>query len=863
MKQPQRSQPSRSARLSGALPSTTLPEVLEHSTLRLSDVEHSEEGAAGEGILVRLFRGLPKVTRSVGDSKRTLWIVSSPDASRQFLSRWKDAQKSGARTSRATKAGSLEERTAKVKLTNGKVKARRPPVRGKRNPLMSGERGKGDNVEPDDPSDEEEEGAENDNDEEVEEGGNGEEEEEEEEEAEESEAEKGEAEESEAEESEAEESEAEESEAEEGEAEEEGEEEEHGEEEGVQENGTENHNAVKDVTTERKAVEDFENEDDAEVQDDDRNDGELDGAQAKEADKRKDRDDSGEEDKEKDAQDEEEREEEAGGEHEAEEAGDMVGKPSETKEKDGADEDEQAEENEDEDDEEAEEEMETHDGVREDREAMEQRVTANNRDGAQGDCRLADIADKEGEERDTGSGGGEGMAGEENRDPVERRKRRLETCEVSDCPTPGDRPSKRSRSNESESGDDATTDTLSRLISSPERTPRPRESSPTSTTASPGSILEIVRQTSAVPGLGDTEEAVWDAAQKDSVICSLSLGQQAKMIRTALSLSSEEGIKELRRFVANAREDGKRGSGSLVPEFNLSTPQPDFTGGHADNALMLRDRGIAHFPTLFRHLDILDGKTTLFSIAKRAKLAAMAQYRNSILPEGASRKDTRSATLRLFHAVWPYHDTIERPEDKATNPAAYADWIRLRDRLKEGRQWLAVRDLFGGDGAFLALPPQCVSDRDVLKMPSEVFEAWLGLLEVAWKALDDRARQTLNALVRLALAAQPFPGDVLALELLGSSTGATPTSLSAMFTGWSAAARNVCDNEDGARATLTERKEYGDATDPETSSTTTSMTRRIEEAGDAELILQKDTMGDVSDELFDGVNFDDPLSQEI
>jgi hypothetical protein len=99
--------------------------------------------------------------------------------------------------------------------------------------------------------------------------------------------------------------------------------------------------------------------------------------------------------------------------------------------------------------------------------------------------------------------------------------------------------------------------------------------------------------------------------------------------------------------------------------------------------------------------------------------------------------------------------------------------------------------------------------------------------------------------------------------LLESSTGATPTSLSAMFTGWSAAARNVCDNEDGARATLMERKEYSDATDPETSSTTTRITRRIEEAGDAELSLQKDTMGDVSDELFDGVNFDDPLSQEI
>jgi hypothetical protein len=91
MRQPQRSQPSRSARLSsGVLSSTALPEVLEHSTLRLSDVEHSEEGIANGGILVKLFRVLPKDTRPVGDSKRTLWIVSSPDASHEFLSKWKD-----------------------------------------------------------------------------------------------------------------------------------------------------------------------------------------------------------------------------------------------------------------------------------------------------------------------------------------------------------------------------------------------------------------------------------------------------------------------------------------------------------------------------------------------------------------------------------------------------------------------------------------------------------------------------------------------------------------------------------------------------------------------------------------------------
>lgn len=237
------------------------------------------------------------------------------------------------------------------------------------------------------------------------------------------------------------------------------------------------------------------------------------------------------------------------------------------------------------------------------------------------------------------------------------------------------------------------------------------------------------------------------------------------MIHAALCLGSDEGIKELQRFVYNVRKDGTRGSGSLESGFNLIAPHPDFTVRHANSALVPRDRGIAHFSTLYQHLDILDGKSTLFSIAKRAKLAAMAQYRKSILPEGAGKKQVKSATLSLFRAVWPHHNTIEKPEDKATNPAAYADWIRLRDRLKEGKQWLAVRDLFGGDGAFLALPPQCVSDRDILKMPSEVLGAWLGLLDVAWKALDDRARQTLNTLVRLALAGQPLPEDVLARDI--------------------------------------------------------------------------------------------------
>jgi hypothetical protein len=133
------------------------------------------------------------------------------------------------------------------------------------------------------------------------------------------------------------------------------------------------------------------------------------------------------------------------------------------------------------------------------------------------------MSDKEEEERNTGSGEEERMAGENDGDPEERRKQPLEICKAFDCPTPGDRPSKRSRSNERESEDDAATGNLPGRTFSPETTPRLRTPSPTFTTASPASTIAIIRQTSAVPELQDTEKAVWDTAHRDSVICSLPL----------------------------------------------------------------------------------------------------------------------------------------------------------------------------------------------------------------------------------------------------------------------------------------------------------------------------------------------------
>jgi hypothetical protein len=606
-------------------------------------------------------------------------------------------------------------------------------------------------------------------------------------------------------------------------------------------------------------VENFENEDNAKEQDNDRNDGELDEAQAKEVDKRKDRDDAGKEDKEKDAQDEEEREEEAEGEHEAEEASDNIEKPHKTGGKDGADEDEQAEENEDEDDEMAGEESGNHDEVREDGGAMKQRVAANNCNGARRDCKLGDITDKE-EERNTGSGGDEMTAGENDGDPKERRKRSLETCEAFDCPTPGDRPNKRSKGDDSESEDTLATDHLARRTFSPETTPRPRTPSPTSTTASPGSIFEIVRQTSVLPGLEDIESAVCHAAQRDSVISSLPPKQQGKMVRTALALSSEEGIEELRRFVSNARRRGEHRSQSLVSDFNLITSRLDPTIELVGNALVPQSDCLASLSALYQRLDVLESKGTLFTIARRANLAAMAWYRQSIVPKGVGGTRARDANLKIFRAIFPHYPTLERPED---NPAASRDWSRLRLWLMEGSTWLDVHRLFGGDGAFLALPPQCVPDSHVSRLPAKRSISLLGLLDVAWRALDDDARRTMNALVRLALAGQPLPGAALALERSDIGTSAATTGLSPLLAGWSVIDCATEWHGDPATARSTEREMEWSENTLEAVRTTSAGIYTENVLANAKSSIRKETVSLVDNGLLENVDFDEPLSQQL
>lgn len=133
MEQPRRNQPSREARLApSTLPSTSLskhatiddvPEVLERSMLRLSDVKQSADGISGPGILVKLFPISGRTIRSVGDSNRKLWIVGSPDATDWTRSKLEAAHKANAKAkaSHAAKTGSGSKLSVKAKVTGDKA----------------------------------------------------------------------------------------------------------------------------------------------------------------------------------------------------------------------------------------------------------------------------------------------------------------------------------------------------------------------------------------------------------------------------------------------------------------------------------------------------------------------------------------------------------------------------------------------------------------------------------------------------------------------------------------------------------------------------------------------------------------------
>jgi hypothetical protein len=315
--------------------------------------------------------------------------------------------------------------------------------------------------------------------------------------------------------------------------------------------------------------------------------------------------------------------------------------------------------------------------------------------------------------------------------------------------------------------------------------------------------------------------------------------------------------------VSNARIDGKRGGKVLMSGFDLTTPDLNTWSQLTNNALDPQSRYLAHARTLYRRIDTLKKNETLVIITKRANLAALAQCRESLLPKGVGGNRARDANLKLFRVIFPQHVEVERPEDRATNLAAWQDWIRLRNLSQEGKVWLAVREHFGGVGAFLALPPQCVPDSHVSKIPAKNFGLLLRLLDVAWRALDDRAKRTMNALVRFALAGRPLPETALALERSGVGISAAPAGLSPMLAGWSVYELGAQWSDVTEAARLKEREMEGELDMPQAVRTTTATSSKEQVAVIAESIMLKGMMQAVDDGLLENVDFDERLSQQI
>jgi hypothetical protein len=379
------------------------------------------------------------------------------------------------------------------------------------------------------------------------------------------------------------------------------------------------------------------NEHGTEERGDNRHNDSSEEAEAEEADKREDEEHESEEDlaeslEEKEVQEAEgQQEAEREGEKEGEEkTGDETEPHSETRGKDRAVQDGKGEEHGD--DGKVGEEQGDHGNVEGVRNSMGQQVIADNCDGPWRSWETGDTRGEEDGNSRTESDEGERTARDKNGGAGDRRKRGLEEDEAMDNSLLEKRPEKRSKSERGESGDDeAMEDSFERCLETPSR---PNTPSPMRSITSPGSTIKIVRQTSVVPGLEDTESAVWDAAQRDAFFTSLSEAHQKRLLFTALSLGSEEGIEELRCFVSNARADGKRGSKTLMSGLNLITPDLSACNQLTNNATDPQSRYLAHFSTVYWRIDGLRKNETLVIIAKRANLAALAQCRESLVPKG-------------------------------------------------------------------------------------------------------------------------------------------------------------------------------------------------------------------------------------
>jgi hypothetical protein len=141
-----------------------VPQILERSMRYLADVKQCADVIMGPGILVKLFAVPRGDTQSVGDSKPTLWIVGSPNATKWTPRSSRDAHKANViatnKASYAAGAGSASafKPGVKAKVSGekaGRQKEQRPIVKCRMNVAV--QRVQEGHDESDDTSDEREE----------------------------------------------------------------------------------------------------------------------------------------------------------------------------------------------------------------------------------------------------------------------------------------------------------------------------------------------------------------------------------------------------------------------------------------------------------------------------------------------------------------------------------------------------------------------------------------------------------------------------------------------------------------------------------------------------------------------------------
>lgn len=158
-----------------------------------------------------------------------------------------------------------------------------------------------------------------------------------------------------------------------------------------------------------------------------------------------------------------------------------------------------------------------------------QRVTANSLDEPWRSWEIGDTRGEADERRSTNAAEEESTIEDVN-GRAEQKRKRASARSISE-----EHPNKRSKSDRGQNEVDTTTEDSVNRTSGPEAQPRLQTPSLTSTTFSPGSIIEIVRQHSVVPGLEGTESAVWDAARRDPIFRSLSPKDQFFFLHSSVS----------------------------------------------------------------------------------------------------------------------------------------------------------------------------------------------------------------------------------------------------------------------------------------------------------------------------------------